>query len=87
LKQINDIGAHVAHDSPRASAELLARIRSACLLLAEHPSARHRTKARTVRVITMARNPYRIFDEIRSHDQVRILHVRHAAGRPLRRHS
>jgi toxin ParE1/3/4 len=85
LKQIGDIGAYVARENPRASAELLTPIRSACLRLADHPRAGHPTKAPNVRVVTMARDAYRVFYDVHRSDRIRILHVRHAARRPLRR--
>ena len=84
LRQIDSIGAYLANESPRAADEILSRIRSTCALLAEQAFAGHPSEIRGVRVLTMARDPYRIFYEVLSSGEVRILHVRHTSRRPLR---
>ena len=84
LRQIQSIGTYVARENPRAAYDLTARIRSSCLLLADHPFAGHPSDIPNVRVLTMSRDPYRIFYEVLRTGDVRILHVRHTSRRPLR---
>jgi addiction module RelE/StbE family toxin len=87
LRQIESIGAYIARDNPRAADDLVTRIRSTCRLLAEHPFAGHPSEIRSVRVLTMARDPYRVFYEVLASGDARILHVRHTSRRPLRSRS
>ena len=87
LRQIEDIGAYVARENPRAADQLVNRIRSTCRLLAEHAFAGHPSEIRRVRVLTMARDPYRIFYKVLPSAEVEILHVRHTSRRPLRSRS
>ena len=85
LRQIESIGAYVARESPRAFDALLERIRSSCRLLAEQRFAGRPSDIRGVRVLTMPRDPYRIYYEVLPTGEAHILHVRHTSRRPLRR--
>ena len=84
LANIRDIGAYLGAENPRAADALLARIRATAQVLEEHPFSGHGTDIRNVRVLTMPRDPYRIFYAVTRSGDVLVLHVRHTARRPVR---
>jgi toxin ParE1/3/4 len=84
LANIRAIGTYVAKDNPAAADRLLDRMHALASMLGGHPLAGHTSDVRNVRVITMARDPYRLFYEIAA-DAVHIIHIRHTSRRVVHR--
>ncbi|XIA65475.1 type II toxin-antitoxin system RelE/ParE family toxin [Bradyrhizobium sp. TZ2] len=65
--------------SPSGAINVAASIREAVMQLKDHPQSGYRTDDPDVRVIFVARYPYKIFYRVR--DAVEILHIRHTSRR------
>ena len=65
--------------SPDGARDVAARILEAVEQLKEHPHSGYRTDNPDVRVIFVARYPYKVFYRVR--DAVEILHIRHTSRR------
>lgn len=86
LIQLEDILNYIAAEDPIVAAAVANRIAKLVSLLGEHPYLLGRPTEKTdVRVLTVPRYPYVIFNKVLAQkDEVRILRVRHAARRPLK---
>jgi toxin ParE1/3/4 len=65
--------------SPAGARNVAASIRDAVVQLREHPLSGYRTNDPEVRVLFVARYPYKIFYRVR--ETVEILHIRHTSRR------
>ena len=72
---------YVKERSITGARNVAASIRETVAQLREHPHSGYRTDDPDIRVIFVARYPYKIFYRIR--DAVEILHVRHTSRRAL----
>ena len=69
--------------SATGARNVAASIREAVAQLKDHPHSGYRTDDPNVRVIFVARYPYKIFYRVR--DVVEILHIRHTSRREWKR--
>jgi toxin ParE1/3/4 len=67
--------------SPSGARNVLASIRDAVAQLADHPQSGYRTDDPDVRVLFVARYPYKIFYRVFG-EVVEIAHIRHTSRRP-----
>jgi plasmid stabilization system protein ParE len=70
---------HLNERSPDGARNVAASILEAVEQLKEHPHSGYRTDNPDVRVIFVARYPYKVFYRVR--DAVEILHIRHTSRR------
>jgi plasmid stabilization system protein ParE len=82
LRQLREIHAYIAKDSPRAASEVIAHIEELCYGLTDFPDMGYRTDHGDTRVLVVTRYPYKIFYRVlkrKADTEVRILLVRHSA--------
>lgn len=78
MRRLDQIGAHIAQDSPSAAARVIARIVSAVDRLSEHPAMGRPGRIARTREIVLADIPYIVAYRVREAD-VEILTVMHTA--------
>ena len=72
-----------AERGERAAASLVASVERFGQLIAEHPAAGRITRRPDIRVLALPRAPYQVFYKQIGDRELRIMHLRHAARRPL----
>jgi len=77
---IGEIHSHIAQHDRLAASRVMARIRVLSEQLTEHPFLGRTTDQPQIRVRSVVRYPYPIFNTLKP-DEVVILHFRHAARR------
>ena len=78
LRRLDEIGAHIADDSPEAAARVIARILSAAELLTEQPAMGRVGRIKATRELVLVDIPYIVPYRVTG-DTVEILTVIHAA--------
>lgn len=73
---------YLSERSQVGATNVMARIRTAIDLLAQHPESGHRTDFEDVRVAFVGRYSYKIFYRVRD-EAIEILHIRHTSRRPI----
>jgi toxin ParE1/3/4 len=77
LQDLDDIGAFVAQDSPRAAANLVKRIATSVASLAEHPQLGRIGRDTTTRELVVPGTPYIAAYRVRQ--QIEVLAIFHAS--------
>jgi len=78
------IRTYISQFIPAAAGQVVSLIEAICKRPGEFPESGQRADELDTRVAFSPRYPYRIYDRIAA-EQVVILHIRHAARRPLER--
>lgn len=78
LRRLDEIGAHVAEDSPEAAARVIARILSAAELLTEQPAMGRVGRIKATRELVLVDIPYIVPYRVTG-DTIETLTVIHAA--------
>jgi plasmid stabilization system protein ParE len=82
FSDLEAIRTYIAKHNPAAAGKVVALIEKIVLRLGDFPESGQRSDKLDARVAFSTRYPYRIYYRVAS-DQVLILHIRHAARRPL----
>jgi toxin ParE1/3/4 len=80
-RDIESIGSYLEERNPGGALNVLTAIYRAVNLVANFPLSARATARPDIRVMTVAKYPYRIFYKVHP-DIIEIVHVRHAARRP-----
>lgn len=78
LRRLDEIGAHIAEDSPEAAARVIARILSAAELLTEQPAMGRVGRIKATRELVLVDIPYIVPYRVNG-DTIEVLTVIHAA--------
>ncbi len=84
LRDLRSILAHLARESPRAGSDFAAGISSLWSRLSEFPDSGTLTRTGTHRFVMVSGFPYKVYYRPISHDELRIVRIRHARRRPLK---
>ncbi len=82
FSDLDAIRTYIAQHNPAASGRVVALIEKIVFRLGNFPESGQRSDEFDVRVIYSTRYPYRIYYRVAS-GEILILHIRHAARRPL----
>jgi toxin ParE1/3/4 len=84
LRDIEAISEYLAASSPSGASNVLKRIEDVAAMLGEYPQSGRATSRPNIRVYSLGNYPYLLFFRpITLKRDVYILHVRHAARKPL----
>lgn len=78
LRRLDEIGAHIAEESPEAAARVIARILSAAELLTEQPAMGRVGRIKATRELVLVDIPYIVPYRVNG-DTIEVLTVIHAA--------
>lgn len=81
---LDDIRTYIDQFNPTAAGRVVGLVEKIALRLGDFPESGQSADELNVRVAFSTRYPYRIYYRIGT-DEIVILHIRHAARRPLRR--
>jgi toxin ParE1/3/4 len=84
FSDLEAIRIYISQYNPSAAGRVVALIEKIVTRLGDFPESAQRSDELDARVAFSTRYPYRIYYRIKS-DEVVILHIRHAARRPLER--
>jgi toxin ParE1/3/4 len=82
FSDLEGIRSYIAQSNPAAAGRVVALVEKIAFRLADFPESGQLSDELDARVVFSTRYPYRIYYRITS-DEVLILHIRHAARRPL----
>jgi addiction module RelE/StbE family toxin len=83
LRQLHEIQAYIAYDSPNAAARVVTRIRQSIEILADFPKLGRVWEDGPTRVLTVSGLPYRIhYRVLEEAEVVEILLVMHTSRKP-----
>lgn len=83
FSDLEAIRSYISQHNPAAAGRVVALIENIVVRLGDFPEAGHRSPELEARVIFSTRYPYRIYYRLVG-GEISILHIRHAARRPLR---
>jgi plasmid stabilization system protein ParE len=84
FSDLDIIRTYIGQFNPAAAGQVVSLIEAVCKRLGEFPESGQRADELDTRVAFSPRYPYRIYYRVTA-EQVVILHIRHAARRPLER--
>ena len=82
FSDLESIRSYISQHNPPAAGKVVALIEKIVTRLGDFPESGQRTDELDARVVFSTRYPYRIYYRVAS-DDILILHIRHAARRPL----
>jgi plasmid stabilization system protein ParE len=84
LRDLRDILAHLARESPRAASDFSATIASLWERLSDFPESGTPSTNEKHRFVMVSGFPYKVYYRPISRDELRVVRIRHARRRPLR---
>jgi len=84
FSDLENIRSYIAQFGPQAAGRVIAVIEKLAARLSDFPDSGHPSPKLDARVLHSTRYPHRIYYRVRD-NEIAILHIRHAARRPLRR--